>query len=39
LLGGLRASGYIQKPYRIAQVETVLQKCSVETGLVGFAGV
>jgi CheY-like chemotaxis protein len=39
LLGGLRASGYIQKPYRIAQVETVLQKCFVETGLVGFAGV
>jgi len=27
LISGLCPSGYIQKPYRLAQVETVLQKC------------
>jgi DNA-binding response OmpR family regulator len=38
LLNGLRASGYIQKPYRLAQVETVLQKCFAETGTIGLGG-
>ena len=27
LLHGLRTSGYVQKPYRLAEVETLLQKC------------
>ena len=38
LLNGLRTSGYIQKPYRLAQVETVLQECFAETGTTGLAG-
>jgi len=38
LLHGLRASGYIQKPYPLAQVETVLQKCFAEAGTIGQAG-
>jgi hypothetical protein len=38
LLDGLRASGYIQKPYRLAHVEAVLQKCFTETGTIGLVG-
>jgi PAS domain S-box-containing protein len=38
LLYGLRASAYLQKPYRFAQVETVLQKCFAETGTIGLVG-
>jgi hypothetical protein len=38
LLHGLRASGYIQKPYPLAEVETVLQKCFAEGGTIGQAG-
>ena len=30
LLDGRRASASIQKPYRLAQVETMLQKCFAE---------
>ena len=30
LLGGLRACGYIQKPYRLAELEKALQKCADE---------
>jgi PAS domain S-box-containing protein len=35
LLEGRRASAYIQKPYRLAQVETMLQKWYFSTGLKG----
>ena len=30
-LGGLRAWGYIQKPYRLAELEKMLRKCTAET--------
>jgi PAS domain S-box-containing protein len=38
LLHGLRVSGYLQKPYRLAQVENVLQSCFSETGTTGLPG-
>jgi len=38
LLHGLRVSGYIQKPFLLADVETVLQKCVAEAGTIGQAG-
>jgi CheY-like chemotaxis protein len=38
LLHGLQASGYIQKPYPLAEVETVLQQCFAEAGTTGQAG-
>jgi CheY-like chemotaxis protein len=38
LLHGLRASGYIQKPYHLAEVETVLKNVFAEAGTIGQAG-
>jgi DNA-binding NarL/FixJ family response regulator len=38
LLHGLRVSGYIQKPYTLAGVETVLQNVFAEAGMIGQAG-
>ena len=35
LLGGLRTSDYVQKPYRMADLEDLLQKYAVKTGRAG----
>jgi PAS domain S-box-containing protein len=35
LLGGLQTWGYVQKPYRVADLEEILQKCAAKTHKAG----
>jgi PAS domain S-box-containing protein len=38
-LGGLQTWGYIQKPYRVADLEKTLQKCAAKTRTLGHTAV